>query len=41
MGLRDEVIISWSPEDQAFMAETPELPGCMADGPTHQDAYGN
>lgn len=38
MDLRYEVIIYWSSEDQAFIAETPELPGCMADGKTHQDA---
>ncbi|MCU0837601.1 MAG: type II toxin-antitoxin system HicB family antitoxin [Rhodospirillales bacterium] len=38
MDLRYEVIIYWSPEDQAFIAEAPELPGCMADGKTHQDA---
>lgn len=29
-----QVIIYWSQEDDAFLAEIPELPGCMADGPT-------
>ncbi len=38
MDLRYEVIIYWSAEDQAFIAEAPELPGCMADGKTHQEA---
>jgi predicted RNase H-like HicB family nuclease len=33
-----EVIIYWSEEDQAFIAEVPELPGCAADGPTRQTA---
>jgi predicted RNase H-like HicB family nuclease len=33
-----EVIIYWSAEDEAFVAEVPELPGCMADGPTRQAA---
>ncbi|MEA2338977.1 MAG: hypothetical protein QOE82_2984 [Thermoanaerobaculia bacterium] len=33
-----EVIIYWSDEDDAFVAEVPELPGCMADGPTYEDA---
>lgn len=28
------VVIYWSEDDQAFLAEVPELPGCMADGPT-------
>ena len=35
---RYEVIIYWSDEDQAFIAEVPELPGCAADGQTYQDA---
>ena len=33
-----EVIIYWSHEDQAFIAEVPELPGCAADGQSHQEA---
>ena len=36
--LKYEVIIYWSPEDQAFIAEVPELAGCAADGATAQDA---
>jgi predicted RNase H-like HicB family nuclease len=36
-----EVIIYWSEEDQAFIAEVPELPGCAADGKTHRDALQN
>jgi predicted RNase H-like HicB family nuclease len=35
---RYEVIIYWSDEDEAFIAEVPELPGCAADGATHQKA---
>jgi predicted RNase H-like HicB family nuclease len=35
---RYEVIIYWSGEDGAFVAEVPELPGCMADGPTYEAA---
>lgn len=36
-----EIIIYWSKDDQAFIAEVPELPGCMADGPTYQKALAN
>jgi predicted RNase H-like HicB family nuclease len=33
-----EVIIYWSEEDRAFIAEVPELSGCAADGATYQEA---
>ena len=33
-----EIILYWSEIDEAVIAEVPELPGCMADGPTYQDA---
>lgn len=35
---RYEVLIYWSKDDQAFIAEVPELPGCAADGATYQEA---
>ena len=35
---RYEIVISWSDEDRSYIAAVPELPGCMADGPTYQDA---
>lgn len=36
-----EIIIYWSAEDQAYIAEVPELSGCMADGNTYQEALSN
>ena len=36
-----EIIIYWSEDDQAFIAEVPELAGCMADGATYQEALAN
>ncbi len=36
-----EVIIYWSNEDECFIAEVPELPGCLAHGETHAAALGN
>lgn len=36
-----EVIIYWSEEDNAYIAEVPELTGCMADGATYQKALKN
>lgn len=36
-----ETIIYWSDEDKAFVAEVPELPGCMAHGDTHEVALAN
>jgi len=36
-----EVIICWSDDDQEFIAEVPELPGCAADGTTHHEALTN
>jgi predicted RNase H-like HicB family nuclease len=38
---RYEVIIYWSEEDVAFVAEVPELPGCAADGATYAEAIDN
>lgn len=38
---RYEVILYWSDDDNAYIAEVPELDGCMADGPTMLDAVRN
>jgi predicted RNase H-like HicB family nuclease len=36
-----EIILYWSSEDDAFIAEVPELAGCTADGATRQEALAN
>ena len=36
-----EIILYWSDEDGMFIAEVPELPGCMADGETRMEALSN
>ena len=36
--IKYEIILYWSGDDQAFLAEVPELPGCAADGATYQEA---
>lgn len=36
--LRYEIILYWSEDDSAFIAEVPELPGCVADGATYEEA---
>ena len=38
---RYEIIIYWSEEDNAYIAEVPELPGCMAHGEKHEIALKN
>ena len=39
--LKYEIIIYWSNEDNAFIVEIPELPGCTADGATYAQALKN
>lgn len=41
MNIKYEMVIYWSEEDQTFVVEVPELPGCMADGSTYQEAILN
>ena len=41
MDKKYEIIIFWSSEDNAYVAEVPELAGCMADGKTYREALGN
>lgn len=41
MTIKYELIIYWSQEDKAFIVEVPELPGCIADGKTYQEAVAN
>ena len=39
--IRYEMIIYWSDDDQSYIVEVPELPGCMADGRTYEEAVKN
>ena len=39
--MRYELIIYWSKADHAFIVEVPELPGCMADGDSYEQAVAN
>ena len=39
--MKYEIILYWSEEDHAYIAEVPELAGCMADGPTAGEALRN
>ncbi len=41
MSIKYELIIYWSEEDGLFVVEVPELPGCMADGETYDQAVSN
>ena len=41
MSTKYEMIIYWSKEDDCFVVEVPELPGCMSDGKTYQEAVSN
>jgi len=41
MSMKYELVIFWSNEDQSFVVEVPELPGCMADGMTYELAVAN
>ena len=41
MNSKYEIILYWSKEDEAFIAEVPELAGCMADGKSYGEALQN
>ena len=39
--IKYEMVVYWSDEDEAYVVEVPELPGCMADGRTYEEAIKN
>ena len=39
--IKYELVLYWSEEDEAYVVEVPELPGCMADGRTYEEAIKN
>ncbi len=39
--IKYEVIVYWSNEDDCFISEMPELPGCMSDGKSYEEAIVN
>jgi predicted RNase H-like HicB family nuclease len=41
MSIKYELVIYWSEDDQSFVVEVPELPGCIADGETYEKAVEN
>lgn len=41
MSIKYELVIYWSEEDQSFVVEVPELPGCVADGDSYTQAVMN
>ena len=38
---RYQILVAWSPEDELFVAQVPDLPGCLAHGETEQQALAN
>ncbi len=41
MSIKYELIVYWSEEDESFVVEVPELPGCITDGKTYEQAVAN
>ena len=39
--IKYEIVVYWSEDDDAYVVEVPELPGCMADGNTYEEAIKN
>jgi len=39
--LKSQMVVYWSDDDDSYIVEVPELPGCMADGKTYEEAIKN